>query len=282
MQIHDAFHEEVPHGDAYMTATVLPNGTQIAHDVRSSSGMFTAKGISPKTLRDLFDILNENPPKSLSMLHATCSVLAGYLQMPADQITIDSVFENKEGFSRFLESMKYARNSVRSYANYERILLTKAEEFGWNPHEAFPEAWRGLLALAPEHKCADVVKDLAWVRKTPTDVTIEDVDNWVQMSTEQGRSFKYMRSKKGAFCRLLRNYARIELTPITHLREKNYGIPLDQLPPDLKRELIDLLRWKQSVYSHGRPKRRTPQKDDSYELTTGHLLNNRVCHKYPR
>src|SRR6266852_2919239 len=120
-----------------MTATVLPIGKQIAHQARNTSGLFTSKGCAPKTLRDLFDILGENPPKSLSMLHTTWSVLAGYLQMPADQITIDSVFENREGFPRFLESMRYAWNSVRSYANYERILLAKVEELGGIPTKHF-------------------------------------------------------------------------------------------------------------------------------------------------
>ena len=271
MQIHDAFHEEMPHEDAYMTATVVPIGTQIAHELRISSGSVTARGCVPNTLRELFDIFNQNPPKSLSMLYTTWSVLAGYLQTPADQITIDSVFENKEGFPRFLESVRYARNSVRSYANYERILLAKAEELGWDPNEAFPEAWRGVLALAPDRKCADITKSLARIKKSPANITIEDVDSWVQMSTVQGRSLKYMQSKKTWFCRLLRDCVGLELTPITHQREKSYGIPLEQLPPELKKELIELLRWKQSVYSHGRPK------DARHRKTTALNLQQVTC-----
>jgi integrase len=266
MQFQAAFHEEMPHGVAYMTVTVVPNGTQIAYEVRNTSEHFTSKGCAPETLRDLFDILDKNPPKSISMLRTTWSVLAGYLQMPADRVTIDSVFENKEGFPRFLESMKYARNSIRSYANYERILLAKAEEFGWNPNETFPEAWRGVLALASEYKCVDIAKSLARIRRAPVDVTLEDVDCWVQLSTGQGRSFKYMQSKKTWFCRLLRNCACTELTPISHLREKIYGIPLEQLPLDIKKEVMELLRWKQSVYSHGRPKDARHRKTTSLNL----------------
>ena len=237
-----------------MPATTLLIGTQVAYDVRDSSGLCALKGQAPKTLADLFDILAQNPPKSLSMLRTTWSILAGYLQMPADQITIDLVFENKEGFPRYLESMRYKRNSVRSYANYERILLAKAEESGWNPDDAFPEAWRGVLALAPENKCADIAKYLARVRKTPASVTIEDVDGWLQMKTEQGSAYKYMRSKKTSLCRLLRDCGCTELTPLSLIREKKYGIPLNQLPPDMSRELVELVRWKLALYSHGRPK----------------------------
>ncbi len=264
-----------------MTATALPIGASIAPEVRATSGVLTSKGCTPKTLRDLFDIFAANPPKSLSMLHATWSVLAGYLQMSADQITIDSVFDNSDGLSRFLESRKYAKNSVRSYGNYVRILLRKAEEFGWNPDEAFPEAWRGVLALAPEHKCADMTKHLARRRKTPADVTIEDIDGWVQMRTEQGRSYKYMQSKKTSFSRLLRICGYTELTPILLIREKGYGIPLDQLPPDLNRELAELLRWKQAVYSNGRPKDARHRKATARNLrqvtcgVTGYAINVR-------
>jgi hypothetical protein len=271
MQCQGAFHEEMHYGVAYMTPSVLPIGTQTAYDVRDSSERFTPKERTLKTLRDLFDIFDENPPRSLPMLRATWSLFGVYLQMPADQITIDSVFENREDFPRFLESRKYAKNSVRSYANYVRILLRKAEEFGWNPDEAFPEAWRGVLALAPEHKCADIAKHLARMRKTPADVTIEDVDGWVQMSTEQGRSYKYMRNKKTSLWRLLRDCGRTEQSPISLRREMGYGISMEQLPPDLRSEVIELLRWKQALFALGRPK------DGRHRATTGRNLQQVTC-----
>ena len=236
-----------------MKTPVLPIGTPIAYDVRDSSGLFTSKGGAPKTLQDLFDILGKNPPKSLSMLHTTWSLLAGYLQMPADAITIDSVFENGEGFPRYLESRKYKRNSVRSYANYERILLAKAEEFGWNPDDAFPEAWRGVLGLASENNCADVAKYLARIRKTPADITTEDADGWVAMWVKQGANYLYSRTKKMRFWRLLRDCGLTQQTPVSLLREKGYGIPLNQLPPAIGNELSELLRWKQAAFSKGRP-----------------------------
>jgi integrase len=252
MQFHGAFHEEMPHGVAYMTATALPIGAPIAHGVRDSSGLFTSKGRAPKTLSDLFDIFRENPPRSLSMLHTTWSVLAAYLQMPADQITIDSVFENKEGFPRYLERRKYKRNSVRSYANYERILLRKAEELGWNPEESFPEAWRGVLALATEKKCADIARYLARIRKTPAEVPIQDADSWVKIRVQQGTAYPYNRDKKLRFWRLLRDCGVMKQASIPMLRGKSYGIPLDQLPPDLNKELTKLLQWKQAAFSLNR------------------------------
>lgn len=249
----------------------LPIGTQTALDVHDASGCFASQGRKLKTLRDLFDIFNENPPRSLSMLRATWSLLAVYLEMPSDQIMIDSVFEHKEGFPRFLESRKYARNSVRSYANYERIILKKAEELGWNPEEAYPEAWRGALALAPDYKCADIAMYLARVRKMPADVRIQDVDSWVQLKTEQGRSYKHMQSRRTSFWRLLRDCGCTEQNPISILREKDYGIPLEQLPPSLRGELTELLRWKQALFALGRPK------DGRYRATSGRNLREVLC-----
>lgn len=38
------------------------------------------------------------------------------------------------------------------------------------------------------------------------------------------------------------------------VREKDYGIPLEDFPVELKRQVRELLRWKRAEYSRGRPK----------------------------
>src|ERR1035441_2755604 len=158
-----------------MASHVLPIGTPIAPDVRDSSVDSTPGAPDLKTLSDLLDILAENPPPAFAMLRTTCSLLAVYLNGGPEQVLLDSVNETRDGFRPFLESRKYSGNSVRSYLNFRRILLKSARGFGWNPNDAVPEEWRGVLALATEMKCTDIVKDIARVRVMPEDVTIPDV-----------------------------------------------------------------------------------------------------------
>jgi hypothetical protein len=237
-----------------MTSPVLLIGTPIATDVRDPSANNTPEAPDLKTLSDLLRRLGENPPPAFAMLRTTCSLLAVYLNGGPEQVLLDSVNETRDGFRPFLESRKYTGNSVRSYLNFRRILLKSARALGWSPNDAVPEEWRGVLALATEMKCTDIVKDIARIRTTPGDVTIPDVDRWVEMKIEQDRSFSWANGKKRSFWRLLRDCGCTVQTPKCILRESKYGVPLDQFPPDLKAEVLALLKWKQAAYSLNRPK----------------------------
>jgi len=92
------------------------------------------------------------------------------------------------------------------------------------------------------------------MRKAPKDVTIEDVDAWAETRVQHDHSFYSVRKEKTWFWRLLRDCGCTELTPLCILREKHYGLPIDQFPPGLKKEVLELLRWKRAEYSVGRPK----------------------------
>jgi hypothetical protein len=181
-------------------------------------------------------------------------LLGIYLNGSTEDVPLDSVEQTRDGFRPFLEGRKYAGNSIRSYVNFRRILLKSAREFGWNPSDAVPEEWRGVLALAAERKCTDIVKELARIRTTPGDVTIPDVDNWVQTKIDQNRSFSWANGRKRSLWRLLRDCACTVQTPKCILRESRYGVPLEQFPPELKAEVLALLKWKQAAYSVERPK----------------------------
>jgi hypothetical protein len=162
-----------------MKSSVLPFGTQSAVEVPSPSTNNTLETQELKTLADLLDRWGANPPKSIRMLRTTCSLLEAYLETSANDILIVTVKETKDGFREFLQKRKYAENSVRTYVNHVRILLKSARGLGWQPSEAVPEDWRGVLAIAAEKKCADVVLHLAKIRTSPRGVTKEDVDDWV-------------------------------------------------------------------------------------------------------
>src|SRR5665213_1720349 len=100
-----------------MTTSVLQFGTQIARDLHDSSANGKTVVQDLKTLRDLMDLLIENPPSGIRMLPTTCMRLADYLEMSIDLITIDSVNDTRDGFRAFLEARKYKENAIRSYVN---------------------------------------------------------------------------------------------------------------------------------------------------------------------
>lgn len=238
-----------------MTAPVLHSGSQIANDVRSSSAKDTPEAKNPRTLQDLLDILATTAPSDLSMLRTTSALLVSYLNKNPEMLLLDSVNDSRDRFRPYLEERPYAENSIRSYVNYARILLKHARDFGWKPaSEVIPEEWQRVLLLAAKKECKDLARFLAGRRKTPKEVTIEDVDRWVELRTQQGLSNARAKRKMGLFWRLLRDCGATEQIPMCILREKHYRLPLDQFPPDLKREFLGLMKWKQAAFAIGRPK----------------------------
>src|ERR1035441_9001705 len=114
-----------------MNSSVIPFGTQIAVDVPGSSINSVFEVRSPRTLNELLQVWENDPPRCLPVLRTTCNLLAVYLNGTMEQILLDSVKKNKDGFRKFLEDRKYKENSVRTYVNHVRILLNSASELGW-------------------------------------------------------------------------------------------------------------------------------------------------------
>lgn len=239
-----------------MIGSILLNGSQIANDLRSSAESCADPANSPNTMAELLAVLTVKPPKSLPMLRSTCAKLAVYLETPVDQLLIDTVHEGRDGFRDFLVAAPYKENSIRSYVNLLRILLELAATHGWKPDDAAPVKWRAVLALAEEKNCADLARYLSRVRVSPKDVLVEDAERWVEMMIQKRRSYDTTRAKVGRFWRLLRDCGCLnpDQTPVTLLREKNFGTPLERFPEALKLEVLAVLKWKQAEYSTDRPK----------------------------
>lgn len=257
-----------------MTTSALLIGTQIALEVHDSSANGTCAALAPTTLRDLLDILAQKPPRALPMLRATSSLLAAYLDKTVEQISLDSVNDTRDGFRPYLEGRKYKENSVRTYVNHTKILLSSARDFGWTPTRTVPEEWRGVLELATEKECDDLAKHLANVRKTPREVTTEDVDQWVTQRVQTGLTFDWARTKETRLWRILRDCGYALKLPVRLLRQQNFGVPLDQMPPALKREVLELLNWKKVEFSVGRPK------GGRHREVSSRSLKNLICAIY--
>jgi len=117
-----------------------------------------------------------------------------------------------------------------------------------------PEEWRKVMEQAQGRQCIDVAKYLSRIRKTPREVSIQDVNDWARTRTIQGLSHESATNKKTWFWRLLRDCGSTEQTPMCFVREQDYGISLPEFPPDFKKEVLELLRWKCAEYSRTRSK----------------------------
>lgn len=254
-----------------MTHETLQFGSPIATEVRDISQTITQKPHSVTTLGDLLDILGRNPPTEFPTLRTTCSRLADFLKEPIDQITVDSVNDTRDGFRAFLAGRKYKENAIRSYVNHARILMKRASELGWKPNQLVPEEWRSVLELAPKKKCSELAHDLSRLKKRPSDVSIEDVDIWVQLKLQQGQRYENVIRKKNIFWHLLRDCGCTEQTPLCILREKDYGMPLDQFPSSLKNEVLGLLKWKKAEFVAHRPQ------GGRHRKVTSHMLQEMLC-----
>jgi hypothetical protein len=197
-------------------------------------------------------LLERNPPKSFPMLGTTVSLIAAFFDSSFEETTMDRVNQMRGGFRRYLETRKYAQNSVRSYVNYARMLIGLARQYGWRPDQTAPKEWQQVLALASRKKCTDIARYLAQVKKTPNDVTIEDVEYWADLRLQEGVSYTLVRAKKGLFWRLLMESGCNDNLPVSITRVAHYGVPLDQFPQQLRNQVEGLLKWKTAEFSPDR------------------------------
>jgi hypothetical protein len=257
-----------------MTNTIIQNGAEIAMEVRESSANCEPATGRPRTLGNLVNLWVLHPPREEKMLRTTCARLADYLQKAVEDVSITEVHRTRKGFRSFLAGRKYEENSVRTYVNHVRLLLKYAEEAGWEPGETFSEEWRRVIALAAEQNCADLAEHLAAVTRSPREVTIEQVDLWVLAAAQQHLSYGRAVEKRTWFWRILRDCGYAKKLPKCILREKGYGIALEEFPAELKAEVTNLLKWKQAKYAWDRPK------GADHREVTANRLRQVICAVY--
>lgn len=236
-----------------MLAMTLELGTSVASgDQQSSTDV--PPTIAFTTLGSLLEALSKDPPQILPMLKATAVLLTRYFNKQPSEILLDSVREELDGFRRFIEENRYKKNSVRTYLNHARILLRSASKLGWKPGRFVPEMWQHVYEISKSRGLSRLVMHLARLRSSPKDVTIADVDRWVQRKTQEGRWYVHQRILASRFWQLLLECDCTELDLSSVLRHPDYGMPLQEFPAPLRAEVEELLRWKQAAVAFDRPK----------------------------
>jgi integrase len=238
-----------------MSDVRIQNGAPFAPVLPYSADDSALGRVDVESLADLLSCLNSEPSSQTPMLRTTAGKIAAFLGKPIDQISLDMVHANREGFRPFLESQRYKEGSVRTYVNYLRILLDAAGELGWKPHVRLPKEWQAVLDLAKKKKCLTITKYLAEMKESPKQVTQADLERWMEASIKQGKRYVTAQSNVNAVWRTLAACGYVENVPRATLRKKNYGVPLSDFPSPLREEVTEVLRWKFAEYEPERPKR---------------------------
>jgi integrase len=200
------------------------------------------------------------------MLRTTAAKIAAFLGKSVDEISLDLVHASREGFRPFLETQRYKEGSVRSYVNYLRMLLEAAAELGWKPFASLPREWVPVLTLAKTSRCLTLMKSLAQTKKSPEEITQQDLDHWIHLSVEQGKRYASAQGEVNGAWRTLVACGYVKNAPFPFLRKKYYGVPLSKLPVLLKQEVAELLRWKSADFEPDRPKRAQIRKVSAFNI----------------
>jgi site-specific recombinase XerD len=235
-----------------MTSPNVQDGTQIAEDLQSPSDCGVISTHIVKTLAEVLAAVGNDPPPYFNMLRSTAVRLEAFFGKPAHEISLDSIYANHEGFRPFLKKQPYKENSVRAYVNFVRILLNVASQLGWKPFANVPEVWKVILTRASEAGCLELGKFLAQTRSSPADVTQADGERWLQIKIRQGIKYGSAKTRMNEFWRILVAAGYRKNATEAQTNRTKYGVPLSDLPPLLRDEVIELLRWKSVDFEPGR------------------------------
>ncbi len=247
----------LPEGDnSYMNAPTSTIGNEIDASLRSSSLSCNISQAKPQTVRDLLAALSDD--KQLPMLRTTAGHVSDCLNIPFDQLTIDALVGLAPRFTAYLQGRRHKPNAIRAYRNYAGLLLRKAKELGWTPHHPeVPEAWEPVIAAVAKVKGArGIVSYAINMGKTPSTLTDDDLNGWGQMMLTQKRDYQYVRALGYRFRRELAVAGLAGSLPGIFRNWKSatsYFVPLKNFPPELRQEVLAVLKWKQAPYVKGRP-----------------------------
>ncbi len=236
-----------------MNYATVPIGTPIAVYLPPSSANSAVSGTNLETLSDLLDIWETCPPRELAMLRTTSSLLTAFLGKSPDQITIDTVSESRDGFRAYLVSRTYAKNSVRSYVNYVRILLESATALGWKQGTALDREWVGIQEHVTSHECSKIIKHFVHTGKRPAAITTDDTEGWIQGAVEKGLLYRGARRQSNVFWRILLEYGLTTQAPLGAVRKERYGLSMEDMPAGLRSDINQLLHWKLAPFVMDRP-----------------------------
>jgi integrase len=232
-----------------------PNGSQLAPQFRLSSKSSSTVTSYLQTLGDVMDIV-QGMKHSYNMLGKACELLSQDLAIPANQIALSMLDERcMESFRSFLRELDYKPNSVNTLVKQIQFLLNTAKRSGWTPTYNLPPVWQEILTQGKAIHCVTLIKHLARFRPRPEDVTVKDVDDWVNMRGKRN-SDSHARMNRSSFWHLLHKLARTTQRPDCLVRAEHYyyGMNPVNFDPQFLQETSGLIAWKTRSRGRGRNK----------------------------
>ena len=218
----------------------------------------------PQKLTELLAQIETQGTRNFPALKSKLPLIAELLNKTPDQVTIQDLEGIKPGFRSFLVKRRLAENSIRAYVYEVGFLLKYAKLLGWRPTVNVPPAWVTVRQNCIDKKCTNLVTYLMSKKKSPAQVTPEDVESWIAYHVGRGGSLKSSRNKKTDFWKIMASCGFGQV-----LLKERYSIPLRELPEPLKADVKELVRWKTADFEPGRSKKAKIREVTSRNLEKG-------------
>jgi integrase len=231
-------------------STALPIGSEIASNPpNSADGAYNLR-----TLQDLLDAFERHTPKNHGMLRSTAAKLGEFLDQEPAGVLLAALPDERDDFRIYLTQRQYAKASVRSYSNYLNLLLKEAVARGWEePRPILPAPWQALAAGASRDRCVNVFQFFAKQGLSPWDITEVHLCDWIRMRVQRGRALDPTVQRANKFRRILVRHGYETNLSLRKVKQPDYSMSVTEFPDVLRRQVVDLIKWKISPVAPGRP-----------------------------
>ena len=230
-----------------MTA-LLESGTSVACQEELPSKP------APITLSDLLQLINRKAGTDEGMMHSAASRFIEFLNCTAEGVTIDTLYVRKESFISCLKRGNYKAASIKSYRNYLNRLFRRAERYGWvRPKMTLPPEWQAIADVMPRESAKQIVYFAHRIGKVPSTLTDDDLRCWRMERAGAGRSLSNAELECSRFRAAIARAGLAHQFPFVKQRDRRYGIPVHQMHPGLRAEVLEVINWKQNEFELDRP-----------------------------
>jgi hypothetical protein len=199
------------------------------------------------TIADVLSRLENHP--LYEMLRTVVAYVALCLELPPDQIPIDSLIDFRPRFKQFLQQRKQMLRAftIKGYCDLAQMILREAGKLGWFPPGA-PVQWEPVrIAMCKiGFGCPRFVRCAIRRGKLPSEFTDSDMDVCVRELVKGGLKLDYVRQTVYRFRGAVHKNGLAHLFPkLTFTPERPpYGIPLRDCPPVIRAEFESVLHFK--------------------------------------
>jgi len=196
--------------------------------------------------------------RHISDARTTARHLQQMLGVPTQIIRLDDLVEIDPQLVAYIEAQGISHESAIQYVCDKNKLLEHAHALGWTCDSfSLRQAWQPVrAALKGDARGAiGIIEDAIRRVVQPCQYTQQHLLAWKQAQLEYGRSLLTLNTEECHFRRQLRRAGLEKMFACFDLSSKNpaaYAAKVDQLHPDLRREIEAVLEWKTVEYVPGR------------------------------